>query len=95
MIEQFFKHKIAHGVIAAVSTLPFIFTPYYPYAGLAVIGFFFGREMRDYENKASINPFKSPWKGLMFWKWHSNSQWDYWSAVVVVLINGGIWLWVK
>ena len=76
----------SHAYYAFVTILPFMFFGYVEYIALAVTAFYYGREKRDNENKVGINPKKEPLKNLFPWQWHSKSQMDYYSPMVVSVV---------
>lgn len=89
------KHQLAHFVYSLIVLLPFfiisILTSFWIYffPAWTVLTFYYSRELTDAQNKLKIDRYKNPF-ALAFtpWKWPSNSQWDYFPVLALVIVLG-------
>ena len=85
LLTEFNKSKYSHGIWSAVFLVPFLLTPYLVHAAIAIVSFYYGRELNDAQRMARIDVHKSPFKLMLPWQWHKASQWDYWTVLIVAV----------
>lgn len=85
--------NITHGLFALIICVPVSITELYIYAACSVSAYFYGRERRDHEHQAGLNPHKDWYIGHWPFLWQDNTRWDLLSGVIGAWMPCPFYIW--
>ena len=93
LLSRLDKMNITHGLFALVIALPASLTAYYLYIAIAICAYFYGRERRDHERQAKLDPHKDWYIGHWPFIWSDNTKRDLFSSLIGAWAPLPLYLW--